>query len=109
MLEKVVVPNQSFGKHSLEINVRDGEQCDVVLQRELEMKGICLDEVSYLSIIGGIHTQYERDFQNYPEWVRLQKLNAVPIIWMMMIVRDKEEREEYGTRRMRIAESIKCN
>ena len=95
MLEKVVVPNQSFGKHSLEINVRDGERCDVVLQQALEEKGISLSKVSSISITGSIHTQYERDFQNYPEWVRLQKLNAVPKIWMVMIVRDKEEWEEY--------------
>jgi hypothetical protein len=95
MLEKVVVPDQSFGKHSLELNVRDGERCDVVLQQALDEKGISLSKVSYISIVGGVDTQYERDFQNYPEWVRLQKLNAAPKIWMIMIVRDKEEWEEY--------------
>lgn len=94
-LEYKIASNPHAGKHSLKISINDGEQCDVVLQCELDEKSITLDEVSYLLIVCNTRARPMRDFQNHPEWELLQEFYESNRTWTVLIVKDKEEWEEY--------------
>lgn len=98
-LEQVVVPVQPLGEHRLQIRVEDGKRCDAVLQRELDEKGISINEVDTITFIGNLYVQPIRDLRNHPDWDVIQKLNREGRIWTVHVVGSKSEYEEYLRRK----------
>jgi hypothetical protein len=94
-LERVVALDQPIGTHSLKITVREGEGCDVALQREIEAKGISVKDVGFIELIGDLSVDYKRDLQNHPDWEILDSLNKAQRIYMLYVVKSKSEWQEY--------------
>ena len=90
-LEKVVAPLILKGKHAVQVNIEDGDRCDVALQRVLDEKGLSLKEVSSITFCGGPFFDEERDLQNHPEWDILKKLPRI----IIRGIASKEQWEEY--------------
>jgi hypothetical protein len=94
-LEEVAATKRITGKHSLEIHLKEGDRCDIALQRGLDEKGISLKDVGFLTFTGGLFFRYERDLQNHPGWELLQALKKEGRLWTVQIVNSKAEYQEY--------------